>query len=61
MLLLTTTSGTGSSSIFIIVIILILLFIIAVPYFVIKLLGKTVKECIHEAKKPYNPDNQNRF
>ena len=40
---------------------ILVVFIIAVPYFVIKLLGKTVKECIHEAKKPYNPDDQNRF
>lgn len=54
------TSGTGNSTMFIIVCISILVLIIAIPFFTTKILGKTIKECIHEAKKPYEPDTKDK-
>lgn len=60
LLLNSTTSGAGSSTMFIIVYILIFIFIIAIPFFITKVLGKTIKECIHEAKKPYEPDTKDK-
>lgn len=61
LLLSSSTSSTGNSTMFIIAYILIFIFIVAIPFFIIKVIGKTIKECIHEAKKPYNPNDQNRF
>ena len=54
------TSGAGNSTMFTIVCILILVLIIAIPFFITKVLGKTIKECIHEAKKPYEPDTKDK-
>ncbi len=54
------TSGTGNNTMFIIVCISILVLIIAIPFFTTKVLGKTIKECIHEAKKPYEPDTKDK-
>jgi len=34
---------------------------IALPAGFILLIGYVVKSCIREAKKPYNPNDQNRF
>lgn len=34
---------------------------IALPVGLILLIGYVIKSCIREAKKPYNPDDQNRF
>jgi len=45
---------------FIIVCISILVLIIAIPFFITKVLGKTIKECIHEAKKTYEPDTKDK-
>ena len=53
-------SGAGNSTMFTIVCILILILIIAIPFFITKVLGKTIKECIHEAKKPYKPDTKDK-
>lgn len=40
---------------------LIFFFFVALPVGLILLIGYVVKKCIQEAKKPYNPDDQNRF
>lgn len=34
---------------------------VVLPVGLILLIGYIIKRCIQEAKKPYNPDDQNRF
>lgn len=34
---------------------------VTLPVGLILLIGYVVKSCIREAKKPYNPNDQNRF
>lgn len=34
---------------------------VVLPVGLILLIGYVIKRCIQEAKKPYNPDDQNRF
>ena len=36
-------------------------FFVALPVGLILLIGYVVKKCIQETKKPYNPNDQNRF
>lgn len=39
----------------------IFFFFVALPVGLILLIGYVVKKCIQEAKKPYNPNDQNRY